>query len=201
MNFQTVRFECAFGQASQLGASECPEFVFTGRSNVGKSSLINTICGRKNLARTSATPGKTATINFYRADSARFVDLPGYGYARASKDEKRRLDGLIRGYFSQDRNVGLVFLLVDMRHPPAAADVEMANFLIDAALPFAVALTKADKLSKTQREERLFALQNELPCADQLKLIPFSSANGEGAEDIRAIIRELCDDGETIEEE
>lgn len=193
MNINNICFERSFGLSEQLTPSECPEFVFAGRSNVGKSSLINRLFNRRGLARVSATPGKTATINFYRLDDIRFVDLPGYGYAKVSKGEKRRWEKLIGGYFEQERDVALIFLLVDMRHPPSADDLAMAEALIDAELPFAVVLTKSDKLNATQRKARLAAISDELPCAGDLTLIPFSSVTGEGAEELRGIIEELAE--------
>lgn len=199
MNFNKVEFERAFGLSSQLAPSECVEFVFAGRSNVGKSSLLNRLFNRKSLARVSAVPGKTATINFYRVEDCRFVDLPGYGYAKVAKGEKRRWDELIGGYFAQQRDIALVFLLVDMRHPPSADDLTMANYLIDSEMPFAVVLTKADKLSRRQREERLAAFVTELPCGDELTLLPVSAETGEGIEALHEIIEELAapdgDDG------
>lgn len=192
--FQSAKFESAFGLSGQLGASDYPEFVFCGRSNVGKSSLLNRLFGRKSLARVSAVPGKTATINFYRAGDVRFADLPGYGYAKVAKAEKRRWDELIGGYFSQDRDVAIVFLLVDMRHAPSADDLTMAQFLIDAEMPFIVILTKSDKLSKTARAARLAAFRQELPCGEDLTLLPCSSETGEGIDELRAILEDALDE-------
>lgn len=192
--FQSAAFEYSFGLSSQLTPSDLPEFVFCGRSNVGKSSLLNRLFNRKSLARVSAVPGKTATINFYRAGGARFVDLPGYGYAKVAKDEKRRWDELIGGYFSQDRDVAIFFLLVDMRHAPSADDLTMAQFLIDAELPFIVVPTKSDKLSRTARAERLAAFRKEFPCGDEITLLPFSSETGEGADELRAIIEDALEE-------
>ena len=138
ISYQNAEFEMAFGLSSQLLPSDCPELVFAGRSNVGKSSLLNRLFSRKALARVSAVPGKTATINFYRVAQVRFVDLPGYGYAKVAKDEKRRWDELIGGYFSQDRDIALVLLLLDMRHAPSEQDIMMANFLIDGEFPLSL---------------------------------------------------------------
>ena len=191
MNYHNVMFETSFGISSQLPASGLPEIAFAGRSNVGKSSMINKLFNRRQLARVSAVPGKTATINFFRCEGIRFVDLPGYGYAKVSKGEKRRWSELIGGYFAQDRDLRLVFQLVDMRHPPTADDLTMVNFLIDQQLPFVVVLTKADKLSSRERRERLEALQQELPCADQILLIPFSSQTGEGVEQVKEVVAQI----------
>lgn len=203
MNYHNVQFERSYGTSSQLPDSDLPEIAFAGRSNVGKSSMINKLFNRKQLARVSAVPGKTATINFFHADGIRFADLPGYGYAKVSKGEKKRWSELIEGYFAQDRNLQLVFQLVDMRHPPTADDLMMIDFLIDHELPFAVILTKSDKLNVTQRAERLAALQNELPCADQLTLIPFSAEKGEGVDAVKEIIAEIervCAENDALEQ-
>ncbi len=188
--FQQAVFERSFGLSSQLFPSDCPELVFAGRSNVGKSSLLNRLFQRKALARVSSVPGKTATINFYRAGEIRFVDLPGYGYARVSRDEKRRWDELIGGYFSEDRDVALVALLLDMRHAPSKDDVTMANYLIDAEIPFVAVLTKADKLSRTARQERLAAFRQELPCGEDVTLLPVSSQTGDGIEELREVLED-----------
>lgn len=191
MNYHKVEFERSYGTSAQLPPSELPEIAFAGRSNVGKSSMINKLFNRKQLARVSAVPGKTATINFFRTEYLRFADLPGYGYAKVSKSEKHRWAEMIEGYFAQERDLRLVFSLIDMRHPPTADDINMVNFLIERELPFVVVLTKKDKLSKKQQAERLAALREELPCADQLTLIPFSSQTGEGTDEIKAVITEI----------
>ena len=192
MNFNKADFLTSYGKFSQLPKSDRPEIAFAGRSNVGKSSLINKIFNRKSLARVSATPGKTVTINFYALENIHIVDLPGYGYAKVAKTEKQRWAGLIEGYLQADRELDLVFQLVDFRHPPTADDILMINFLIASEIPFVVVLTKADKLKKTQRQERLKALKTELPCGDQITVIPFSAETGEGVEEIRGIIEEVA---------
>lgn len=192
MNYNNAKFITSFGSFKQLPPSDRTEIAFAGRSNVGKSSLINKIFNRKALARVSAVPGKTATINFYGLENVYFVDLPGYGYAKVAKSEKQRWGELIEGYLNDDRELALVFQLVDFRHPPTADDVMMINFLIDSGIPFVVVLTKADKLSKKQREERRAALVSELPCGEDITIVEFSAQTGEGCEDIRAIIEELA---------
>ena len=151
MNFNNVTFERSFGISSQLPPSTLPEVAFAGRSNVGKSSMLNALFGRKSLAKVSQKPGKTSTINFFATEGARFVDLPGYGYARVAKSEKGRWAELIEGYFNQDRNFALVVSLVDIRHEAQQLDLNMINFLMEAGVPFAVVLTKADKLSRNQQ--------------------------------------------------
>ena len=192
MNYNNAKFITSFGSFRQLPPSDRTEIAFSGRSNVGKSSLINKIFNQKALARVSAVPGKTATINFYGLENVYFVDLPGYGYAKVAKSEKERWGELIEGYLNDDRELALVFQLVDFRHPPTADDVMMINFLIDSGIPFVVVLTKADKLSKRQREERRAALVGELPCGEDITVVEFSAQTGEGCEEIRAIMEEIA---------
>lgn len=201
MNYNNAEFYTSYGSFKQIPKSERTEIAFSGRSNVGKSSLINKIFNRKSLARVSAVPGKTATINFYSLENLYFVDLPGYGYAKVAKSDKERWSGLIEGYLHDDRELALVFQLIDFRHPPTSDDVMMVNFLIDSGIPFVVILTKADKLSKKQREERRASLLNELPCAEDITIIEFSAQTGEGRDEIRAIIEEIAADDETEETE
>ena len=192
MNYNRAQFLCSYGISSQIPPSDRIEIAFAGRSNVGKSTAINKIFSRKNLARVSAVPGKTATINFYGVENIHFVDLPGYGYAKVAKTEKHRWSELIEGYFAQNRNLYLVMQLVDMRHPATALDVQMVDFLITNEIPFIVLLTKSDKLNKTQRAERLRRIREELPCGDQLTIIPFSGETGEGVDEVHAIIEEIA---------
>lgn len=150
MNYQKADFMASFGISSQLPESDRPEIVFSGRSNVGKSSLINKLCNRKNLARVSSTPGKTATINFYSLDTCYLVDLPGYGYAKVSNAERQRWDELINSYFDAGRNQAILVQLIDCRHAPSADDLQMLSYLRHRRIPFIVALTKADKLKKSE---------------------------------------------------
>lgn len=201
MEFQSAEFFASYGRFEQLPKPQKIEIAFAGRSNVGKSSLINRILGRRSLARVSSVPGKTQTINFYTLENIYLVDLPGYGYAKVAKTEKERWRELIGGYFADaERDLALVFCLVDMRHPPTTDDLTMINFLIDSELPFCVVLTKADKLKKTEREKRLEALKSELPMYEQLTVIPFSSVTDEGVERMRSIIEEVSsDDGKAAE--
>lgn len=188
MNFNNARFEKAFGSFSQLEASTLPEICFSGRSNVGKSSLINKVLGRKAIARVSSKPGKTVTVNFYEVDGVRLVDLPGYGYAKVSFEDKRRWSELMEGYFNSGRNIKNVFQLIDMRHPATEFDLSMLEFLKQAGLPYTVVLTKSDKLNKTQYNERLRLIYEELgELADDTEIIPFSVQDSSGAERIREI--------------
>lgn len=190
MNYHNASFKAAYGTSSQLSPSSHPEVSFAGRSNVGKSSLLNKLMYRKGLAKVSSTPGKTATINFYDLDhgAADFVDLPGYGYAKVAKSEKGRWSELIEGYFNQDRAFALVVSLVDIRHEATALDVHMLNFLQESGLPYAVALTKADKLSKQQVMKQSAAIRKQLQLPREVALVATSSEKGTGIEDLRALI-------------
>ena len=192
MNYNKVQFEAAFGTLKQIPPSDMPEIVFAGRSNVGKSSMLNRLFNRKNLARVSSMPGKTITINFFKVEDVRIVDLPGYGYAKVAKGEKRRWAEMMEGYFQSPRNIKLVVQLVDMRHKPSEDDYVMMRFLQDAGLPFIVAATKSDKLNKTQYNERKNALREELAeFGDNLTIIPFSSEKGEGTDEIKSVIESV----------
>jgi len=202
MNYNNVVFETSFGRIDQLPESDLVELVFAGRSNGGKTSLINKFFNRKNLARVSAVPGKTQTINFFRLENVRFADLPGYGYAKVAKDNKAKWSNLIGGYFAAGRRIELVFQLIDMRHPPTKDDLQMINYLIENEFPFVIVLTKQDKLSQKQQRERLEALQKEIPYADQIQMIPFSAETGYGVEELRSIVEEIAQmDLEADEEE
>lgn len=187
MNFQNVEFELAAGTAAQLPKGTMPEIAFSGRSNVGKSSLLNKLVNRKSLARTSATPGKTATINFYRLTACRLVDLPGYGYAKVSKGEKDRWASLVNGYFAQERPLKLVLQLVDMRHKPTADDMQMIDFLKAGGYPFAVVCTKSDKLNKSETAAQM-ELFTELFASRGIDFYPFSAVKGTGLDEIKALI-------------
>jgi len=184
-----VDFESAFGTLEQLTESTLPEICFSGRSNVGKSSLINKILNRKAIARVSSTPGKTVTINFYKLDEFRLVDLPGYGYAKVADRERERWAELMEGYFRTGRNIKLCLQLIDMRHPATEFDISMLEFLSHFKIPYAVALTKCDKLNKTEFNNRLAALKEELgELGEGIAIIPFSALKGTGADDVRKIV-------------
>ncbi len=191
MNFNQIQFETSFGRPDQLFESDCPEIAFVGRSNVGKSSMINRVFSRKNLARVSSSPGKTATINFFKLGNMRFADLPGYGFARVSKEEKQRWGKLMEAYFSSSRQIELVLSLMDMRHPPSKDDIVMLDFLIDCEIPFVIVLTKADKLSKKQRTEMRETINNAIGEDLEVTMIEFSSETGEGTEEIRALFEQI----------
>lgn len=185
MNIHAAVFEGAAGHSNQLLPSDLPEVAFSGRSNVGKSSLINRLLNRKSLARTSATPGKTITINFYGAGDVRLVDLPGYGYAKVSKTERLRWSELVEGYFQAERKLRLVLQLIDFRHPPTEDDISMLRYLLEQNIPVVVVLTKADKLKKSERQIKLEEMRNILSFLGERALILFSAITGEGTEEIR----------------
>lgn len=189
MNWNKVDFEAAFGTLEQLSESTLPEICFSGRSNVGKSSLINKILNRKSIARVSSTPGKTVTINFYKLDEFRLVDLPGYGYAKVADSERERWAELMEGYFRTGRNIKLCLQLIDMRHPATEFDISMLEFLSHFEIPYAVVLTKCDKLNKTEFNNRLSSLKEELgELGDGITIIPFSALKGTGADDVRRVV-------------
>ena len=185
MNFHLSEFQASYGLSSQLPPSDRPEFVFSGRSNVGKSSLINRLCFRKNLARVSATPGKTATINFYRVDTIYFVDLPGYGYAKVSNADRRRWDELINSYFEAERSTTLLVQLLDSRHAPSADDLQMLEYLRYHRIPFIAVLTKADKLKQTQQEQALADFTAQLQPYGCRQVFLTSAEKGQGIEEVQ----------------
>lgn len=203
MNYNHAVFEAAYGTSKQLPKENNIEFAFAGHSNVGKSSLLNAIFGRKALAKVSSQPGKTATVNFYDIDGVKFVDLPGYGYAKVSLNDKKRWADLVEGYLMSDRDIRLVVQLVDSRHEPTKDDVQMIDFMIDNEMPFVIALTKADKLNKTERRKREEAFLSEIPCADQITMVWTSTVTGEGISELKEIFEELLidDDDEELDEE
>jgi len=196
MNFNEVSFEFAAGNVVQLPPSDLPEIVFSGHSNVGKSSLINKLVQRKALARVSAQPGKTATINFYRLKEFRLVDLPGYGYAKVSKAEKERWARLVEGYLSAERNIKLIVQIIDIRHKPTKDDYDMLSFLYNSNAPFVIALTKKDKLKKTAYEKRIDEVIDELQDYEGIQLIPFSAVDGTGVDEMKEVIEEYITEEE-----
>ena len=194
MNINNVKFEASFGTAAQLKASDLPEIVFAGKSNVGKSSLINKFFNRKNLARVSGVPGKTTTINFFTVDGIRMADLPGYGYAKRADNERRRWGELMEAYFATERNIKLVVQLLDMRHEPTEDDKTMLGFLHEAGFPFICVLTKCDKLNKTERLARREAFSQNEFLRPAIAIIEASAQNGEGMAQLKEIIEKAAAD-------
>ncbi len=188
MNLNNVTFERSYGTSEQLPVSAEPEYVFSGRSNVGKSSLLNAILNRKALARVSSKPGKTITINFFAGDGFKLVDLPGYGYAKRSRAEQEHWSTMIQDYFTTDRNIRLVYQLIDMRHKPSQDDLQMMAFLRDTNTPFVVVMTKADKLNKTEFQNALVDRANECAEYGPSAVIPFSALKKTGVDEVRKFL-------------
>lgn len=250
LNFHISGYKSSYGTPEQLPEITLPEVAFAGRSNVGKSSLLNKLMFSKKLAKVSSKPGKTATINFYQvgkevdgdggasddaaasnmtgdggvssgwdgggssamSDSAsdaagarattdtepkeigpiHLVDLPGYGYAQVSKAEKERWSNLIGGYFDDDRDFALVVSLIDIRHDPSALDQSMVAFLQENGFPFAIALTKADKMSKQKAAQQRKKIKKALNLSDDVPMIVTSAENGTGMDELRSLIAQAC---------
>ena len=188
MNYNQADFKASYGLFSQLPDSDRPELVFSGRSNVGKSSLINKLCNRKKLARVSSTPGKTATINFYEVGDVYFVDLPGNGYARTSASERKRWDELINGYFESDRQRTVVVQLLDCRHAPSADDMQMMEYLRYHQMPFVAALTMADKLKKSQLAATCDEFETICGPYGCQGVVLTSAENGYGIEELKTVL-------------
>lgn len=191
MNINSANYYGSVGTVKQLNdlTLDLPEIAFSGRSNVGKSSLINKVLNRKSLARMSATPGKTITVNFFKLNDCYFVDLPGYGYAKRSASEQKRWSDLVEGYFTTGRNISLVVQLLDMRHPPSADDITMLEFLDNSEYEFIIVLTKCDKLNKTETEKNLQMFEEKLAfLKKEVTVIEFSSLKGTNCEDLRGLI-------------
>ena len=170
----------------------CPEVAFAGKSNVGKSSMINKITNRSKLARTSATPGKTRLINVYQVNGEiNFIDLPGYGFAKVSKAEKLSWGKMMQDYFARTQDLCHVFHLVDIRHEPSTEDREMNVFLRQVGIPFTVVATKADKISRGARLKYIAPICRAL-AVQPWQVIPFSSEDGTGREELLAKIEEVC---------
>lgn len=192
MDLNNIDFKGAYGTSAQIPPSKLPEVSFVGRSNVGKSSLINKLLNRKQLARVSSMPGKTSTINFFGNDSIDLVDLPGYGYAKVAKSELGRWSEMINGYFNQYRFYALVVSLIDIRHPATKLDEQMIEFLKACELPFAIALTKADKLSNNQITKQVTALRKQLDVGADTPIIITSAEKGTGMDELRKTILAAC---------
>ncbi len=187
LNIQNTALKISAGLSSQFPREPLPQVAFSGRSNVGKSSLINTLLGRKSLARVSASPGKTITVNFYSVDKKLYlVDLPGYGFAKRNPEDKKKWSALTDGYFTANKNIdrlALVLQLVDSRIGPTADDEMMLSFLHSAGIPFAVVATKADKLNSTERKKSTELLAAH-PLIQGSNVIFFSSLKGEGKDEL-----------------
>ena len=191
MIIKSAVLETVCGITSRLPENDQPEFAFAGRSNVGKSSLINGLMNRKSLARVSAEPGKTRTINYYRInDSFYFVDLPGYGFARVSEKEKAAWGKMIEHYLNTSKTLRRIFLLADIRHAPSAADKQMADWIRAAGYEPVVIATKLDKINRSQRAAQIKLLRTELSLPSETKILPYSALSKEGRDEIYSYLEE-----------
>ena len=193
MIIRDVNLETVCGVTSKLPENTLPEFAFAGKSNVGKSSLINALMNRKAYARTSSQPGKTQTINFYNINEALyFVDLPGYGYAKVSKEVAAKWGPMIENYLHTSKQLRLVFLLIDLRHKPTANDVQMYRWILSNGFSPVIVATKADKLKRSQIKKQLDILKSTLKVIEGVPIIPFSAVTKQGRDDIWELIEEYA---------
>ena len=194
MNLQKAEFLTSITEMAKLPKDGLPQIAFSGKSNVGKSSVINRILNRKNFARVGETPGKTVHINFFRIDDrAYFVDLPGYGYAKVPQAEKERWGKLMEQYFSVPERIALGILIVDARHKPTENDVTMARYFQDAGRPFVVVANKLDKLKKSELEPNMALIRQTLELSQNTRLIPFSAEKGTGRDELVREIFAACE--------
>ena len=189
MNLQKVEFVRSAAQPNAFVADGLPQIAFSGKSNVGKSSVLNCVLQRKNFARVGQKPGKTVHINYFKVDErAYFVDLPGYGYAQVAASEKERWGRLMEAYFAQAERITLGVMIVDARHAPTKLDFVMADLFKDTGRPFVVVANKLDKLKKSEVEPNLRCIRETLKLPEDVKLIPFSAEKGTGREEL---VREI----------
>ena len=195
MVIKNVNLETVCGITSTIPENDRFEVAFAGKSNVGKSSLINALMNRKALARTSAQPGKTQTINFYNInDALYYVDLPGYGYAKVSQTEKEKWGRMIENYLKRSKQLRCVFLLVDIRHEPSANDKQMYEWVIHNGYEPVIIATKLDKIKRSQVDKQLKLVRTGLGIGKQVTVIPFSAETKEGREEIWDLIEKLCEE-------
>ena len=184
MNFQNVEFLISAASAGDFPANRLPEIAFAGKSNVGKSSVINRLLQRKNFARVGDKPGKTVHVNYFTLDRKCYlVDLPGYGFAKVSQGEKDRWGKLMEDYFAANR-ITLGILIVDYRHPPTNNDITMARWFLDSGCPFVVVANKMDKLKKSELKPNLEVIRRDLGLPEDCPVIPFSAEKGDGREEL-----------------
>ena len=188
MNFNNVEFLISAASPKDFPKNRLPEIAFAGKSNVGKSSVINRILNRKNFARVGDKPGKTIHVNYFTVDkTCYFVDLPGYGFAKVSQSEKERWGKLMEDYFAADR-IDLGVLIVDYRHPPTMNDITMAQWFIQSGCPFVVVANKMDKLKKSELEPNLKTIREDLELPEDCPVIPFSAEKGNGKDELVKLI-------------
>lgn len=194
MKITSAEFVKSIIDPAQLPRDGRPEFAFAGRSNVGKSSLLNRILNRKGLAKTSATPGKTQTLNYFNINGRiYFVDLPGYGYAKVPKHLKDQWNSVMLDYLAKRKTLRLAIHLIDGRHAPMKNDIEMVSLLDEAEVPTLIVATKVDKLSKAQRDRTIGEIRSVLELEEDAYIIPFSSVTGEGVGPVLEIIEEFIE--------
>lgn len=194
VNLNRAEFIRSAASPKDFPRDRLPQIACAGRSNVGKSSVINRLLNRKNFARVGSEPGKTTHINYFLIDGAFYlVDLPGYGFARVSQTEKQRWANLIEGWFAEPDLLSLGLLIVDARHKPTANDITMANYFLDSGKPFAVVANKLDKVKRSEMEENLFVIRSTLQLPDDVKLIPFSAEKGDGRQELLSLILEYAE--------
>ena len=192
MVIKNVILETVIGVTSKIPQNELPEIAFAGKSNVGKSSLINALINRKSLARTSSQPGKTQTINFYNINGELyFVDLPGYGYAKVSQQEKEKWGKMIERYLHQSKVLKAVFLLIDIRHDPSANDKTMYEWILSNGFHPIIIATKADKINRSQLQKQIKAVRQGLGADKDTVVIPFSAQTKQGREEIYEVVDRL----------
>ena len=188
MNFQNVEFLISAAAPKDFPSNRLPEIAFAGKSNVGKSSVINRLLQRKNFARVGDKPGKTVHVNYFTLDRKCYlVDLPGYGFAKVSQSEKERWGKLMEDYFAANR-ITLGILIVDYRHPPTNNDITMARWFLDSGCPFAVVTNKMDKLKKSELVPNLQLIHQDLELPDSCPVIPFSAEKGDGRDALVKLI-------------
>lgn len=191
MKIRSCELETVVGITSRLPDNELPEVAFAGKSNVGKSSLINALVNRKSLARTSSEPGKTQTINFYNLNKEIYlVDLPGYGYAKTSKETREKWGRMIERYLQTSKQLKRVFLLIDIRHEPGENDCLMYNWVVNAGFDPVIICTKADKISRGAVQKNLKVIRDKLKAPGNITMIPFSAETKLGREEIHALLEQ-----------
>ena len=189
MNINNAEFVLSAASPKDFISGSQPTIVFSGKSNVGKSSVINRLLNRKSFARVSASPGKTVHVNYFLIDrKVYFVDLPGYGFAKVSKTEKERWGTLMEEFFARDGLISLGVMIVDSRHKPTAADVTMANWFISSGCPFLVIANKCDKLKKSEMEPNVAVIRETLALPEEVRIILFSAEKGTGSPELMSEI-------------
>ncbi len=200
MIIKNAELETVCGVTSKLPEHHAPEFAFAGKSNVGKSSLINGLMNRKNLARTSGQPGKTQTINFYRINQEfYFVDLPGYGFAKVSETEKAKWGKMIERYLKKSDSLRCVFLLIDIRHKPGENDCLMYDWIVSNGFTPVIVATKLDKINRSQKDKQVKLIRTSLGCEKDVKIIPYSALTKQGRDEILSLMEGMM--GQEPEEE